>query len=414
MSQHDKASALKGGKRHIISKKLYEVKEILNSCDGPEGTKFLCKWKGFKDCDNTWEIIKNVNHLMIFANYINKPMMIAWTEAIHAKLKSRYNNETWEVINPNTLPHNQRPICTKWVFEIKQDLHGISQQYEFRLPLKGFKQRYGINYNKTYTPVAKIATQRVLLALAASLCLKCHQMDVVTAFLNGIVTETILIYAPEGSGILPGTILQLRNCLKQAPCEWYSLLHKELTSLGFERLANDNAIYIRTLPERESLQYISVYVDDLLIFAKTESEISSIKASLHNEFNMTDLGEVNHYLRMRVRRDYTRRVIYLDQESYVNDILKRFDNQSCISQAMNPVHHARTKHIDIRHHFIRIQVDKEIHLEYLPTAGMVADSLTKPLPAPAFKYHCDNMCIKHYNNIVTPMTQVPMTELLNE
>ncbi|TPX52861.1 DNA-directed DNA polymerase [Powellomyces hirtus] len=242
---------------------------------------------------------------------------------------------------------------------------------------------------------------------------------------------------------------------------------------------------------------------------------------------MTDLDEVNHYLGMRVRRNYTRRVIYLVQESYVNDILERFsmqdckpvntpmdqtklepykventktspnpqegeyreivgslmylmictrpdivvavralkrqptvalsmtkaeymafsfatqetiwlrsllqevqiheyldemaqpttiyeDNESCILLAMNPVHHPRTKHIDIRHHFICDHVDKEIHLEYLPTAEMVADSLMRPLPSPASKYHRKNMCIKHYDNIVTPMTRASMTELPNE
>ncbi|TPX54919.1 hypothetical protein PhCBS80983_g05689 [Powellomyces hirtus] len=103
---------------------------------------------------------------------------------------------------------------------------------------------------------------------------------------------------------------------------------------------------------------------------------------------------------------------YLDKNAQPTTIYE--DNQSCISPAMNPVHHARTKHIDIRHHFIRDHVDKEIHLEYLPTADMVADSLTKTLPAPAFKYHRNNMCIKHYDKIVTPMTQASMTELPNE
>ncbi|TPX52211.1 DNA-directed DNA polymerase, partial [Powellomyces hirtus] len=185
--------------------------------------------------------------------------------------------------------------------------------------------------------------------------------------------------------------------LKQAPREWYSLLHKELTSLGFKRLANDNAVYIRNLPGSDSSQYISVYVDDLLIFARTESEISSIKASLHNEFNMTNLGEIPEYL---------------DENARPTTIYK--DNQSCILLAMNPVHHARTKHIDIRHHSIRDHIDKEIHLEYLPTAEMVADSLTKPLPAPAFKYHRENMCIKHYDNTITPMMKASMTELPNE
>jgi len=61
------------------------------------------------------------------------------------------------------------------------------------------------------------------------------------------------------------------------------------------------------------------------------------------------------------------------------------DNQSCISLAKNPVHHARTKHIDIQHHFIREKVEsKEIDVVYMPTDDMVADALTKPLPRPKF------------------------------
>ncbi|TPX52455.1 DNA-directed DNA polymerase, partial [Powellomyces hirtus] len=278
----DEASALELAKAYIPPEELYEVQEILDSRDGPEGPEFLCKWLGFKDEDNTWEPIENVNHLTVFADYINEKTAIAlsaastkepqtykqalssddapkWTEAINAELKSLHTHDTWEVIDPKTLPHNQRPIRTKWVFKIKQDLDG-------------FEHRYSIDYNKTYAPVAKIATQHILLALAASLGLKCHQMDVVMAFLNGTVTEMILIYAPKGSGFPPGTILRLRKALyglKQAPREC------------------------------DSSQYISVYVDDLLIFAKNESEISSIKASLHNKFNMTDLGKVNHYLGMR-------------------------------------------------------------------------------------------------------------------
>ncbi|TPX53131.1 hypothetical protein PhCBS80983_g06361 [Powellomyces hirtus] len=103
---------------------------------------------------------------------------------------------------------------------------------------------------------------------------------------------------------------------------------------------------------------------------------------------------------------------YCDKNARPTTIHK--DNQSCILLAWNPVDHARTKHIDIRHHFICDPVDKEIHLEYLPTAEMVTDSLTKPLPAPAFKYHCKKMCIKHHNNTNTPMTKVSMTELPNE
>jgi hypothetical protein len=59
------------------------------------------------------------------------------------------------------------------------------------------------------------------------------------------------------------------------------------------------------------------------------------------------------------------------------------DNQSCIALAKNPIHHGRTKHIDIQHHFIREKVEsKEIELEYISTDNMVGDAFTKPLPFP--------------------------------
>jgi len=63
------------------------------------------------------------------------------------------------------------------------------------------------------------------------------------------------------------------------------------------------------------------------------------------------------------------------------------DNQSCISLAANPIYHARTKHIDIKYHFIRDHTDKDINIVYCPTKEMVADVLTKPLAQPAFEQH---------------------------
>lgn len=64
------------------------------------------------------------------------------------------------------------------------------------------------------------------------------------------------------------------------------------------------------------------------------------------------------------------------------------DNQSAIKLAHNPVFHARTKHIEIQHHFIRERIlDGEIDVQYIPTGNQTADILTKPLPKPAFELH---------------------------
>ena len=71
------------------------------------------------------------------------------------------------------------------------------------------------------------------------------------------------------------------------------------------------------------------------------------------------------------------------------------DNQSCIALAKNPVYHARSKHIDIQHHFIREKVEcGDIKVVYMPTEEMVADALTKPLPGPKFGKLVANMGLR--------------------
>jgi hypothetical protein len=72
------------------------------------------------------------------------------------------------------------------------------------------------------------------------------------------------------------------------------------------------------------------------------------------------------------------------------------DNQSCIALAKNPIFHARSKHIDIRHHFIHDRVEsKEIELKYMSTNEMIADALTKALPHPRFVQHVEHMGLRY-------------------
>jgi len=154
-------------------------------------------------------------------------------------------------------------------------------------------------------------------------------MDVATAFLNGILQEKEAVYmkAPDGAGLPPGTIVKLLRTLyglKQSPRKRNDRLNEYLLTMGFSRSVNDPALYWR-VQEGEGLNFILVYVDDLLIFVpKNSDSLRSIKRALMKEFEMKDLGELKSFLGIQVTRDRSKRTITLSQEGYIDMILERF------------------------------------------------------------------------------------------
>ena len=99
-------------------------------------------------------------------------------------MESMYANQVWTLVNP---PEGVKPIGCKWVFKKKINADGNVQTYKSRLVVKGFKQILGIDYDETFSPVAMVKSIRILLAIAAYNDYKIWQMDVKTAFLNGIL-----------------------------------------------------------------------------------------------------------------------------------------------------------------------------------------------------------------------------------
>ncbi|GJV25723.1 retrotransposon protein, putative, ty1-copia subclass [Tanacetum coccineum] len=90
-----------------------------------------------------------------------------------------------------------KPLGYKWIFKKKMKANGTINKYKARLVIKGFRQREGLDYFDTYSPVTRITSIRMILAIAALRKLEVHQIDVKTTFLNEDLEEEIYMNQPE-------------------------------------------------------------------------------------------------------------------------------------------------------------------------------------------------------------------------
>ena len=124
------------------------------------------------------------------------------------------------------------------MYKTKFAANGSPLNYKARLVAKGYSQVHGIDYNETFSPVAKMDSIRLALAIAALRQWEVHHMDVKCAFLNGDLTEEIYMQQPQGFSTNPSLVCRLRKSLyglKQAPRAWYAKIDSFLLSLNFVR-----------------------------------------------------------------------------------------------------------------------------------------------------------------------------------
>lgn len=121
---------------------------------------------------------------------INSSASKQWEAAMTEELQSLTKNNTWELVD---LPVGRKAIQNKWVYRIKQNPNGLVNRYKARLVIKGCSQIAGIDYNETFSPVARFESIRILLALAAINDYEIFQFDIKTAFLHGNLEEEIFM-----------------------------------------------------------------------------------------------------------------------------------------------------------------------------------------------------------------------------
>ena len=256
-----------------------------------------------------------------------------WKKAMAKEFAALNEHDTWELVD---LPTNANVVGCKWVYKTKRKANGEVDRHKARLVAQGYSQEEGIDYNEVFAPVAKYKSIRTVLAIANQLDLEVHQMDVVSAFLNGDLEEDIYMRQPEGftSRNHPNKVCKLKKSLyglKQSARCWNQKIHEFMTSSKYIQSTADPCIYYRVqnVNGKPITVIVAVYVDDTIIMSNDKKILLAEKKRISERFEMDDRGELHYILGMEVKRDRKNRRMTICQKTYLNDVLERFGMQNC-------------------------------------------------------------------------------------
>ena len=259
-----------------------------------------------------------------------------WREAIESELRALELNDTWEVVER---PQGTNVVSSKWVLRIKRNAEGKIDKFKARLVARGFTQVYGQDYFDTFAPVARLASFRTIIAVAARNDWPIDSFDFHSAYLNGELEEEVFLEQPPSFAFADPEkfVLRLKKALyglKQGGRRWYETLLELLTELGFKRCEADHAIFYKH--DDTTLTVLVIYVDDCVITGNSSRQIEKTKRELHERFKLTDMGPLSWMLGIAITRDRAARTITLSQKLYIDTILSRC-NFTCMTPRATPM-----------------------------------------------------------------------------
>lgn len=279
-----------------------------------------------------------------------------WKGALEDEYLAQIKNCTWEIVSR---PPNRKVIGSRFVFSTK------TTGKKVRLVAKGCSQRPGEDFHETSSPVVRSSSIRLIAALSAEFGLEIHQMDVVTAYLNGSLDEDVFMEVPDQLQDVLNKILtnqkigsqrkiikdkkiietakrwskdldKFNNCvcllkkslygLRQSGVQWHKKLVGKLMSVGFEAMPQDPCLFVARKGHRMML--IAIYVDDIILATDDSLWLQDVKKELSSAFEMKDMGVLSYCLGIEFTRDEDGRV-YLNQSLYLEKVLKRFGMSEC-------------------------------------------------------------------------------------
>ncbi|GMI85897.1 hypothetical protein HRI_002259000 [Hibiscus trionum] len=294
------------GTNHINSTCSYPIEDYISS------SRLSDTYKSF---------IGNISSVYEPSFYHQAVKYPEWREAMHAELKAMEDLHTWTVV---PLPSGKQPIDCKWVYRVKYKADGSIDRCKARLVAKGFTQIEGIDYTDTFSPVAKLTSFKILLALAAVNGWNLLQLDVNNEFLNGQLDEEVYMKLPLGYETkvdAPNLVCKLNKSiygLKQASRQWFSTFSQAVLKFGFNQSPSDHSLF--TVGSGDKFVALMVYVDDIILAGKDTSLLAEVQDFLQQNFKLKVLVPLKYFFGFEVARNTSG--ISLSQRHYALQLLE--------------------------------------------------------------------------------------------
>ena len=194
-----------------------------------------------------------------------------------------------------------------------------------RLVAKGYTQIYGSDYYDTFSPVAKMASIRLLFSIAAMRSWPLYHLDIKNAFLYGDLVEEVYMEQPlgfvtQGESCLVCRLRRSLYGLKQSPRAWFGRFSSVVQKFGMTQNTSDHHVFFYHHTSSEQGIYLIVYVNDIVITGSNPDGIRKLKQHLFSYFQTKDLGKLKYFLNIKIAQSKSGMV--MSQRKYVLDILE--------------------------------------------------------------------------------------------
>ena len=197
-------------------------------------------------------------------------------------------------------------MSCRWVFNLKCKPDESLSRHKARLLARGYTQTYGIDYQATFAPVAKLNTIRILISLAVNFDRPLREYDIKKAFLHGDLKEDIYINIPPGYGdpTIKGKVCKLKKALyglKQSPRAWFGHFSQTMKTLSYKQCNGEHTLFFKRSSEK-LLTLLIVYVDDIIITGNDLKEIQGLESHLDQNFQVKRLGSLKYFCQIDEQR----------------------------------------------------------------------------------------------------------------